>query len=195
MLGLNLLKQKKWVDAEPILRECLAIREKKQPDDWTTFNAQSLLGGALLRQKKYADAEPLLLKGYEGMRQREKKIPKQGKVRLTKAIDRLIELYTATNKPDDVKRWQAEARSVRTCRSTRSNRCSTAASSQLLFGRHLYRLAVVQFAGIAGDHLLIAAYFDPRRRSSSCDLPSIAVAQRRIDGRLRRPCRRLTRKQ
>ena len=31
-LGLNLLQQKKWTDAETVLRECLAIREKAQPD-------------------------------------------------------------------------------------------------------------------------------------------------------------------
>jgi eukaryotic-like serine/threonine-protein kinase len=49
-----------------------------------------------------------LLKGYEEMKQREKTIPEQGKIRLPEALDRLIELYTATNKPDDVKKWQAE---------------------------------------------------------------------------------------
>ena len=107
-LGLNLLQQKKWADAEPVLRECLAIREKTQPDAWTTFNTQSMLGKAILGQKKYAAAEPLLLKGYEGMKQREKTIPPQGVVRLPEAADRLIELSTATNKPDDVKRWRAE---------------------------------------------------------------------------------------
>ena len=58
-----------------MLRECLAIRVKKQPDAWSTFNTQSKLGGVLLGQKKYADAEPLLLQGYEGMKQREAKIP------------------------------------------------------------------------------------------------------------------------
>src|SRR5262249_8412001 len=109
-LGLNLLKQKKWADAEPILRESLAIREKKEPDDWRTFNTQSMLGGALRGQKKDADAEPLLLKGYAGMRAREKAIPKQagGEWRLPEALDRLIELYSATNKPDEVTKWQAE---------------------------------------------------------------------------------------
>ena len=73
--GLVLLGQKKWSDAEPLLRECLAIRAKTQPDGWLTFNTQSMLGGALLGQKKYAEAEPLLLKGYKGMKQREKTIP------------------------------------------------------------------------------------------------------------------------
>jgi serine/threonine protein kinase/Tfp pilus assembly protein PilF len=49
-LGLNLLGQKKYADAEPLLRACLKTREKKQPDDWTTFNTRSLLGASLLGQ-------------------------------------------------------------------------------------------------------------------------------------------------
>ena len=105
---LSLVKAKSFHEAELLLRDCLAIREKKQPDDWRTFNTQSMLGGALLGQKKYADAEPLLLKGYEGMKQREKTIPQQGATRIPEALDRLIELYTATDKRDEVKKWRAE---------------------------------------------------------------------------------------
>jgi hypothetical protein len=69
-----------------------------------------MLGGALLGQKKYAEAEPLLLKGYEGMKAREAKIPKSGgaELRIPEALDRLIELYTATKNPDEVKKWQAD---------------------------------------------------------------------------------------
>ena len=107
-IGLSLLEHKQWTEAEPLLRECLAIREKTQPDIWSTFNTQSMLGGALLGQKKYADAEPLLVAGYEGMKAREKSIPPQGKVRLPEALDRLSELYTVTNKPDEVTKWRAE---------------------------------------------------------------------------------------
>jgi serine/threonine-protein kinase len=47
-LGSNLLRQRKFTDAEPVLRDCLAIREKKQPEEWNTFIAKSLLGGAVL---------------------------------------------------------------------------------------------------------------------------------------------------
>jgi hypothetical protein len=104
----NLLEQKKWVEAEALIRECLAIRTKKQPDDWWTFNSKSQLGGALLGQKKYADAEPLLLTDYEGMKKREKSVPKVAETRIPEALDRLIELYTATNQPDEVEQWQAE---------------------------------------------------------------------------------------
>jgi serine/threonine protein kinase len=108
--GRSLLRARAFTEAEPLLRECLAIREKTQPGDWTTFNTMSLLGGALLGQKKYADAEPLLLKGYEGMKQREKTIPRAGggELRIPEALDRLIELCTATNKPMEADKWRAE---------------------------------------------------------------------------------------
>ena len=106
--GLVLLELKKWAEAEPIIHEALAIREKTHPGAWATFNTQSMLGGALLGQKKYPDAEPLLLKGYEGMKAREKTIPPQASTRLPEALDRLVELYTATNRPDEAKKWRAE---------------------------------------------------------------------------------------
>jgi tetratricopeptide (TPR) repeat protein len=107
-IGSGLLQAKTFAEVEPILRECLAIREKAEPDAWTTFNTRSQLGGVLLGQKKYAEAEPLLRQGYEGMKAREKAIPPQGATRLPEALDRLIELYTAINRPDEVKKWQAE---------------------------------------------------------------------------------------
>ncbi len=107
-LGLNFLQQKKWSEAEPLLRECLAIREKAQSDMWSTFNTQSVLGGALLAQKKYTEAEPFLRKGYEGMKQRETTMPPQAATRIPEALDRLIDFYIATDKPDEVKKWQAE---------------------------------------------------------------------------------------
>jgi tetratricopeptide (TPR) repeat protein len=106
--GSVLLQAKAWAEAEHILREALAFREAKEPDAWTTFNTKSVLGGALLGQKRYNDAEPLLRAGYEGMKQRADKIPPPGKVRLVKALDRLIALAEATGKPDDVKRWKDE---------------------------------------------------------------------------------------
>jgi tetratricopeptide (TPR) repeat protein len=106
--GLALLEQNKWAEAEPLIRESLGIREKSQPDHWTTFNTHSLLGGALLGQKKYAEAEPLLLKGYEGMKQREQTIPLQGKGRLGEAAQRLVQLYEATARKEEVARWRKE---------------------------------------------------------------------------------------
>ncbi len=103
-----LMQEERWAEAEPLLRESVAIGEKSLPNAWTTFYGQSLLGGSLIGQKKYAEAEPLLLKGYEGMIVRERMIPAVEKHRLSEALDRLIAHYTATNQPDEVKKWQAE---------------------------------------------------------------------------------------
>jgi tetratricopeptide (TPR) repeat protein len=108
MEGQFLLDQKKWAEAESPIRQCLPIRERMRPDDWRTFNAKSMLGGALLGQKKYAEAEPLLLAGYEGMKRREKSIPPQGKIRLPQAVERLVQLYEALDKKDEVARWTKE---------------------------------------------------------------------------------------
>jgi eukaryotic-like serine/threonine-protein kinase len=61
-----------------------------------------MLGGALLGLTRSAEAEPLLLQGYEGMKQREKSIAPNAKIRILESLDRLIELYAVSNKPDEV---------------------------------------------------------------------------------------------
>jgi serine/threonine protein kinase/tetratricopeptide (TPR) repeat protein len=99
-LGRTLVAAGRPAEAEVPLREALAVQTQAEPELWTTFNTQSLLGGALLGQKKYADAEPLLLQGYEGMKQREAMIPVNSKVRRTEALERLVQLYDATGRPD-----------------------------------------------------------------------------------------------
>jgi hypothetical protein len=107
-VGRALLDARQFPSAEKLLHECLAIREKQEPEQWTTFTTQSMLGEALLGQKKYAEAESLLLKGYEGLRQREKTIPPQGSRHIPEALDRLIEVSRAMNKPDEEKKWRGE---------------------------------------------------------------------------------------
>jgi serine/threonine protein kinase len=124
-LGSILLRQEKWADAEPVLRESLAIFEKKQPEAWTTFDAKSMLGGALLGRARgaskgggeealaraagfYREAEPLLLTGYDGMKRRETTVPANDKIRLTRALERLVQLYEALDRKDAVARWRKE---------------------------------------------------------------------------------------
>ena len=107
-----LLDAGKFVEAEPEARVCLRLREKIIPGVWQTFNAQSLLGGSLLGQKNYADAEPLLLSGYEGMKQREHQIPAAGQPRLKEALQRLVQLYEATNRSDQAAKWKHELESA-----------------------------------------------------------------------------------
>lgn len=116
--GSVLLSQKKPAEAELKLRECLAIRQKTQPDDWTTFDTKSMLGEALLDQNKYADAEPLLLSGYEGMKQREARVPAPDKAHLTKALERLVHLYAAWPKKDNAARWRKELEATKASKKT-----------------------------------------------------------------------------
>jgi tetratricopeptide (TPR) repeat protein len=107
-ISLLLLDRKQWTEAEPLIRECLAIREKALPDAWQTYNSRAQLGAALLGQKKYQDAEPLLLAGFEGMKKRADQIPLPGKPRLKEAAERLVQLYEATNRKDEAARWRKE---------------------------------------------------------------------------------------
>jgi eukaryotic-like serine/threonine-protein kinase len=90
----------KFAEAEPLARECLELRQIIMPDDWRTFNARSMLGGCLLGQKKYTEAEPLLLSGYEGLKQRKDKIPTAGSMRPQQALERLVQLYDETGRPE-----------------------------------------------------------------------------------------------
>jgi tetratricopeptide (TPR) repeat protein len=105
-LARNRLTEGKFAEAEKAARECLAIREKKFPDDWRTFNARAMLGASLLGQKKYADAEPFLLSGYEGMKQCNDRIPAPGKPRLKEALQSLVQLYEATDRPAQASEWK-----------------------------------------------------------------------------------------
>ena len=109
-----LLEIKAYTDAEQVLRECLAIREKTQPDLWTTFNTKAMLGNALLHQKKYADAEPLLKAGFEGMKARERSLPPKAKDQMRVALKQLVELYEATDKPDQAANWRKTLEATKT---------------------------------------------------------------------------------
>jgi serine/threonine protein kinase len=107
-LGQSLLKQRKWAEAEPPLREGLAVLKAKLPDDWSRFDVESQLGGSLLGQAKYAEAEPLLLAGYEGLKAREAQIPAPSKSRLIEAGARVIRLYEDWGKAEKATEWRAK---------------------------------------------------------------------------------------
>jgi tetratricopeptide (TPR) repeat protein len=116
--SLTLLGQRQWDAAEPLARECLAIREKKEPEAWSTFNAESMLGGVLLGQKRFAEAEPLLIDGYRGMKSREAAIPPQGRPRMSESIERIVQLYEATGNATEAAKWRPELEALRAQAST-----------------------------------------------------------------------------
>jgi serine/threonine protein kinase len=139
-LGSRLLKAKAYDKSEPLLRECLTLREslaKAAVDDdtsqavrpWHVAGTKSFLGSALVgqaesvgdrqaRDKLLAEAEPLLIDGWEGLKAAADlalvnpadpdALHEASRVVLTDTLDRLIELYSAINKPDAVNKWEAE---------------------------------------------------------------------------------------
>jgi tetratricopeptide (TPR) repeat protein len=107
ILGRILLRQKEYAKAEPLLREVVSYRERTLPNEREWF-IRSLLGESLLGQKKYAEAEPLLIKGYEGMKERDAKIPAPVKHRLTEAGERVVRLYDNWGKPKEAAEWRAK---------------------------------------------------------------------------------------
>jgi hypothetical protein len=94
-------------EAEPLLRQALAIRQKNLPDDWATFDTQSLLGGILVDRKDYAEAEPLLVSGYEGLEARAAKIPAPIRNYLPEAGAPVVALYTAWGQNGRAAMWRA----------------------------------------------------------------------------------------
>jgi hypothetical protein len=107
-----LLVEKNPAEAELKLRACLTIRQKIEPDQWTTFDTMSTLGEALVDQRKFADAEPLLILGYEGMKRHAGAIPPADQPRLTRAIQRILRLYKESGDDSKALRWRMELESV-----------------------------------------------------------------------------------
>ncbi len=105
-LGRHMLVRHKWTDAELILRECLAIREKELPDNQAKDVTMSRLGEALLGQCRYQEAEPLVVRGYERTKARDATILGWNDSNLNKAAERVIRLYEAWGKPDQVVAWK-----------------------------------------------------------------------------------------
>ncbi len=110
MYGLRLLEREQWSDAEPIIRECLAIREGADPSNWTTSNTRSMLGGSLLGQKKYVEAKSFLEQGYAELVEH---LKSTSVLRLREAIHQrtrdcvgwLIKLCDETNDTGQKEKW------------------------------------------------------------------------------------------
>lgn len=124
-LGRALAEVKSYAAAEPLLRECLAIRRKTHANAMFTFTTMYLLAGVLVGQASHspdaaarthllAEAESLLLAAYEGIKPRvldgeqdAKSLPAAKKF-LQDICDRLTQIYSALDRADDVAKWQQE---------------------------------------------------------------------------------------
>src|SRR5258708_35813309 len=106
--GETLIRNGKHAEAEPLLRECLAIQEQAAPDGYARCHTESLLGQSLLHQAKYAEAEPLLLSGYAGLAQRETRMPAARRPSIGEAGHAIVALYESWGKQAEAARWRAE---------------------------------------------------------------------------------------
>jgi serine/threonine protein kinase/tetratricopeptide (TPR) repeat protein len=100
------LTLKRWTEAGETARECLAVQEKKAPQNWPRYFAMSQLGAALAGQEKYAEAEPLLIQGYQGLKAREAKLPARYWRRINVGATRIIDLYEAWGKKAKAEEWK-----------------------------------------------------------------------------------------
>jgi tetratricopeptide (TPR) repeat protein len=108
LLAECMLRQNRFLEAEVVLRECLAVRTKKQADAWRTSDTRSMLGEVLCGLGKYAEAEPLLLAGYKGIKDRQTTKPPPPKARLADAGGRLLRFYEAVGRRTEADKLRKE---------------------------------------------------------------------------------------
>jgi len=131
-LGRNLMLQKRWADAEPVVREALELRRRALADDeaesWLISSAAGMLGEAIFERARieasaalFAEAEPLVLEAAESLPGNahvpvhEKGLPDKKR----EALDRAVRLYDAWHLfskdeayADKAKQWQARVGAV-----------------------------------------------------------------------------------
>jgi eukaryotic-like serine/threonine-protein kinase len=113
-LGQVRVQQQKFLEAEPELRQALASYEKSKSNDWQKYKCQSLLGISLAGQQKYAEAEPLLIEGYQGMVEREAKMPFDAVRFVEQAREQIVKFYDAWAKPEKATEWREKMQAKQT---------------------------------------------------------------------------------
>ncbi len=105
-LAVTLKSGQKLNEAESLARECLAICERKSPQDWQTFNCQSTLGSILVAEHQYAGAEPFLLSAYEGLAKYKPANPWDVRARVQETVECLVQVYEGSHQPDRAAEWR-----------------------------------------------------------------------------------------
>jgi serine/threonine protein kinase/tetratricopeptide (TPR) repeat protein len=96
----------KFAEAEKLAGECVAIREKKLPDEWRTYEARCMLGSCLFHQKRYTEAEPLLVSGGYGLKQHATDIPDAWRPRVSADLKCVAQFYEATSCSNQAAEWK-----------------------------------------------------------------------------------------
>jgi non-specific serine/threonine protein kinase/serine/threonine-protein kinase len=99
------MDEHRYAEAESILREALTGPGAQNAATWNPDETRSLLGANLAAQARFAEAEPLLLGGYRALAERTAARDKERLVR--EAAERLVQLYTSWDKPDQAAEWRS----------------------------------------------------------------------------------------
>jgi len=110
-LGRTRLQQHRYDLAEASFREARDAYQRTNPEAWERYQSESLLGQSLADAGKYGEAEPLLISGYQGLRQRQDKIPALSHRDLDTAGDQIVRLYEDWLKPDKAAEWRTKLKS------------------------------------------------------------------------------------
>jgi eukaryotic-like serine/threonine-protein kinase len=94
-VALTLLEAGAFADAEPILREVIAVRSQQLAGTWQESNSRALLGEVLAGLGRFAEAEPLVTGGGEGVLAHGAKVPRVPRDWPALAPERVRRFYTA----------------------------------------------------------------------------------------------------
>ncbi len=98
----------RWAEAISALQEALDKFQKIEPEAWTTYRIDFLIGRAFMYTNELDRAEPFLRTGYEGLKRTESTIPIAQRGCIDDTLNWLITRAGATKKPDELKHWQTE---------------------------------------------------------------------------------------
>ncbi len=101
-----LMRIGKWKEAEPILKASLDIMEKLKPGAWQTHDHRATYGECLVKLERYDEAEEFLLSGQKGLEETFDEMPDGMKGKFGFSLERLVELYKATDDKSSLENWQ-----------------------------------------------------------------------------------------
>ncbi|UCG32036.1 MAG: serine/threonine protein kinase [Phycisphaerales bacterium] len=103
-LAALLLAKGDYARAEPLLREAVGIFRNTRPgNDWKAAMTVSTLGSCLTALGRFDEAEPLVLESYATVNA----VRGQRHEDTHKAMERVLALYEAWDKPEQAARWRA----------------------------------------------------------------------------------------
>ena len=103
-LGGFLLEQQRFSEAEKVFREVLEITRQGLPaNHWRIYEVETIVGTSLAGQGRFEEAESIVVNAYNQLK-KDRHMPHED---LQKARQRVVDLYTAWEKPDEAAKYRA----------------------------------------------------------------------------------------